>query len=110
MATNTPEWRPLSASEFERLTRFVRILAEWDQRRRTMDAVPGVTKGANGDDISGNLEPSRVVRESLDQGPEALEILESQAIEVTQDSLGVGPMRGDNRDTSCTHNIERRRH
>jgi hypothetical protein len=41
---NTPECRPLSASEIERLTRFVGILLEWDERRRTIEAVPRVTE------------------------------------------------------------------
>jgi len=65
------EWRPLAASEFERLTRFVRILLEWDDNRRRMDAAPPVTEGANDDDISGSLEPSGVVRAGVDQGPGA---------------------------------------
>lgn len=68
---DTPEWRPLATSEFERLTRFVQILLEWDDRRPTVDDVPQVTVGANSVDTSVSFEQSRVVRERLDQKPGA---------------------------------------
>ena len=74
-------WRPLAASEFERLTRFVRILLEWDGRRRRMDAAPPVTEEANGDDHSGSLEPSGVVRAGVDQGEEGQTVLSNCAFD-----------------------------
>jgi hypothetical protein len=47
---------PACGERLETPTRFVRILLEWDdRRRRTIDAVPAVTERANGDDRSGSL-------------------------------------------------------
>ena len=64
-----PESSRLQPDDWGPLVRYVRILLEWDECRRTMGAPEATTEGVNGDDTNGRPHPSRAVRTRLEQGP-----------------------------------------
>ncbi len=57
--------------DLEPAVRFVRILLEWDERRRTIHALDTPINGVDPDETSSRIYASRALRARVNQGPGA---------------------------------------